>query len=158
MVSGVNWLFGGRDGILMHFRKMKFIKRFLYLNSSLEKVTTIMRLTNKTKKTILSKRYRICKSVASKARGLMFTDEATVRSNALLFEFNRPARQGLHMFFVFYPIDVIFLDEKKKVVDVKERFMPFTAYNSTEKSKYVIELPQNTIKRSKTTTGDRLAW
>jgi len=88
----------------------------------------------------------------------MFTDEAAVRSKALVFEFSRPARQGLHMFFVFYPIDVLFLDDKKRVVDAKQGFRPFTFYNSTEKSKYVIELPSSTIKKSRTRAGDLIEW
>jgi uncharacterized protein len=95
-------------------------------------VTTEMPIINKTKKTTVAKRYRICRSVLSKARGLMFTEEETVRYAALLFDFKRPARQGLHMLFVFYPIDVVFLDEKRRVVDVKEGFRPFTLYNSAD--------------------------
>jgi uncharacterized membrane protein (UPF0127 family) len=158
MISGGNWLSGSWECILTRFSKIKFIKRFLYLNSSLEPVTTMMQLKNHTKNTTLAKHYRLCRSAVSKARGLMFTSESAVEQNALVFEFNRPARQGMHMFFVFYPIDVVFLDEKKRVVDTRENFRPFTIYNSAEKSKYVIELPRGMIKQSRTTAGDVLAW
>jgi hypothetical protein len=117
-----------------------------------------MQITNKTRKTAVAARFKLCRSVASKAKGLMFTNETCVNEAALLFEFKRPMMQSLHMFFVFYPIDVLFLDENKKVLDVKERFKPFTVYNSLEKSKYVIELPSGAVKRSRTSKGDVLAW
>ena len=44
------------------------------------------------------------------------------------------------MFFVFYPIDVLILDENKKVVEIKRNFKPFTVWNSKEKGKYVVEI------------------
>ena len=60
------------------------------------------------------------------------------------------------MFFVFYPIDVLFLDKNKKVVEVKENFRPFEFYTPKNKAKYVIELEKNTIKSSKTKVGNKI--
>jgi uncharacterized membrane protein (UPF0127 family) len=88
----------------------------------------------------------------------MFTDESAVKAKALVFEFDKPKLQGLHMFFVFYPIDMLFLDEKKRVVEMKRDFRPFTTYNSTGKAKYVLELQSGTIRKSKTREGDELEW
>jgi uncharacterized membrane protein (UPF0127 family) len=88
----------------------------------------------------------------------MFSRRRSVVENALVFEFDWPGRQSLHMFFVFYTIDVLFLDENKRVVDVKRGFKPFTVYNSRVVSRYVIELPGGAIKRSKTCKGDVLEW
>ncbi|MBN1544257.1 DUF192 domain-containing protein [Candidatus Woesearchaeota archaeon] len=121
-------------------------------------MTTKTAIINKTRKTTVAKGYRLCRSTASKAKGLMFTNEAEVRKNALLFEFSSPRVQSLHMFFVFYPIDVLFLDEKKQVVDIKEGFRPFSVYNSSKRSKYVIELPNSAIRKSRTKQGDALEW
>jgi len=59
------------------------------------------------------------------------------------------------MFFVFFPIDIIFLDASKKIVFLKERFMPFT-FLLPIKAKYVIECPSGTIRRSKTKINDYL--
>ena len=60
------------------------------------------------------------------------------------------------MLFVFYPIDVIFLDGKKKVVDLKENFRPWTFYKSKRPAKYVIECPKGTIKKTRTKIKDWL--
>jgi len=62
------------------------------------------------------------------------------------------------MFFVFYPIDVLFLDKNKIVVEMKENFAPFSFYNPKNKSKYIIELPKNTIKETKTKLGDKIEF
>ena len=44
------------------------------------------------------------------------------------------------MFFVFYKIDVLYLDENKKVIEIKKNFKPFSSYTPKNKAKYVIEL------------------
>lgn len=44
------------------------------------------------------------------------------------------------MFFVFYPIDVLLINEKKEIVEIKRDFKPFAFWNSKEKGKYVVEL------------------
>lgn len=119
-------------------------------------VTT--QIKNNTRKTLVASNYRLCKSVSSKARGLMFRNESYVCKNALLFDFDSPGRQSLHMFFVFYSIDVLFLDVDKRVIDEKQNFKPFTIYNSGKPSKYVIELPFGSIKASRTVIGDVLKW
>ena len=82
-------------------------------------------------------KYKICKSIWSKARGLMFS-----RKKNLMFVFDKEQRIGLHMFFVFFPIDVLFLDKNKKIIEIKKNFKPFTFYRSKEKAKYVIELTE----------------
>ena len=44
------------------------------------------------------------------------------------------------MFFVFYPIDVLLLNRKKEIVEIRRNFKPFTFWKSKEKGKYVLEL------------------
>ena len=92
---------------------------------------------NKTTKTTVSRNHMLCKSSFSKARGLMFR----LRPKALIFVFEKPKIVALHMFFVFFPIDVIYLDKKKEVIEIKEQFMPFSFYTPKKKASYVVELP-----------------
>jgi uncharacterized membrane protein (UPF0127 family) len=80
--------------------------------------------------------YKICKSAISKALGLMFS-----RKRNLLFEFDREQKVSLHNFFVFYPINLVFLDKNKKVIEIKKNFKPFTFYTSKTKVKYLLETP-----------------
>ena len=55
-------------------------------------------------------------------------------------EFSTPRKVSLHMFFVFYPIDVLLLDSNKKIVEIKRNFKPFTFWKSSKRGKYVVEL------------------
>lgn len=113
---------------------------------------------DESKHTVLAEDYILCESVSSKARGLMFRDKSYAEDHCLIFPFNEEKYQSLHMFFVFFPIDLIFLDGDFKVVEIKRRFSPFTVYNSERKSKYVIELPQGAVASSGTKIGDVISW
>jgi len=109
-------------------------------------------IKNLTKKTILAKKYKICRSIFSKSLGLMLS----TKPKTLIFIFKKEKINPLHMLFVFYPIDVLFLDKNKIVVEIKENFQPFTFHTPSKKSKYILELPKDTIKKSKTEIGDKI--
>ena len=76
-----------------------------------------------------------CKSFFSKFRGLMFSPKKN-----LLFEFNNPNKPIIHMFFVFYPIKIYYLDENKNILDNITAY-PFHIYKTKHPSKYILELP-----------------
>ncbi|NQV08739.1 DUF192 domain-containing protein [Candidatus Woesearchaeota archaeon] len=111
-------------------------------------------IKNITKKTGLVTYYIYCISNLSKATGLMFRKK--LKGNGLIFVFKHEKITPLHMIFVFFPIDVVFLDKNKRVVEIKERFKPFSFYNPKNKAMFILELPVNVIKNSKTEIGDQL--
>jgi uncharacterized membrane protein (UPF0127 family) len=82
----------------------------------------------------------------------------SAKSKNLVFVFKKEKINPLHMLFVFYPIDVLFLDKNKKIVEIKENFRPFEFYTPKKKSKYVIELAKGAVKRSKTKVGDKIRF
>ena len=110
---------------------------------------------NLAKKIIIIKNSIFIDDNFSKFIGLMFSRR---QDKALVFKFSREKVIHLHMFFVFYPIDVLFLDKNKVVVDKKENFKPFTFYKSKKKAMYAIELRQGTIKRTKAEIGDKIKF
>lgn len=77
---------------------------------------------------------------------------------ALIFPYQAAQRISIHMLFVFTPIDIIFLDKKKRVVELAANIMPFTFYTSHKKATTFIELPPGTIKTSGTRIGDLLRY
>jgi len=113
-------------------------------------------IINSSKKKILAKKCKECKSILSKARGLMFS--FPIKNKGLIFFFEKEKQIDLHMFFVFYPIDLIFLDKSKKIIEMREKFMPFTFYISKKKAKYLLELPARTIKKSNSEIDDEIRW
>ena len=65
-----------------------------------------------------------CKNIFSKAMGLRFHRKITKK--AYLFIFKNPLRVSMDMFFVHFKIDVLFLDEKNCVVEIKTGFKPYS--------------------------------
>ncbi len=102
----------------------------------------------------LEKKY--CKSILSKAVGLRFHRKIT--DKAYIFEFASPRMISMDMVFVHFSIDVIFLDEKNAVIELKEDFRPYTFYTSKNMAKTVIETPQGYVKREKIRIGDKILY
>ncbi len=112
------------------------------------------RLYNKSRKTRLSSDCRLCRAQVSKSLGLMFK----TKPETLVFIFGNEKIVPLHMLFVFFPIDVLYLDRNKKVVELKKGFKPFTFYTPRKKALYIVELPSGSIKSSKTSIGDKIVF
>ena len=106
------------------------------------------------KKMVLAEKFRYCRGI-SKYMGLMFSFKF---KKALIFDFQREQKIDIHMFFVFFPIDLLFLDRNKKVVEIKENLKPFHFYGSKEKARYVIELDKGIVNKSNTKVGDQIKF
>ena len=86
--------------------------------------------------------------------GLRF--KKSPKNMALVFYFANPQKVLMDMWFVFYPIDVVFLDSNKMVVELKKGFKPFSFYHSKTNSNYIIEFEQGMIKAHNISVGDVL--
>lgn len=104
------------------------------------------------KSTTLISQPRLAKTQWEKARGLMFS-----KFHDVLFHFPKEERLKFHMVFVFYPIDIIFMDDEMRVVDFKKRFKPFSYYYSKSKSSIVLETYSGFIDDHEISIGDQLA-
>ena len=91
---------------------------------------------------VISDKIKLCNSFFSKLRGLMFSRK--LKDNECLILKNASA---IHMLFVFQSIDVVWLNENKKVIDKKEEIKPFTfLIKPKTRAHYVIELPAEKAK------------
>ncbi|MBU0661942.1 DUF192 domain-containing protein, partial [Candidatus Micrarchaeota archaeon] len=118
-------------------------------------------LINKKTKKIIAQKVMLARTAFARAKGLMF-ERAGNFDYALVFELRGETRMGasVHMMFVFFPIDVVYLNKHREVVDVCSGLKPW-ALNYTPKSaaKYFIELPAGTAGAKGILTGDRaFAW
>jgi uncharacterized protein len=111
----------------------------------------VVNYTNIYKGTTLISKAEIANSNWEKSKGLMFSKQKDI-----LFNFRRDAFLKFHMVFVFYPIDIIFMDHNQKIVDLKKRFCPFSFYYSKAKSSHVLELAAGTIEKYSLKLGDLL--
>ncbi len=63
---------------------------------------------------------------------------------------------SIHMLFMKFSIDVIFVDKKDSVVGVVKEIKPFRLSPIFFKASYAIELPAGFIEKSRTARGDKL--
>ncbi|MBI4441070.1 DUF192 domain-containing protein [Candidatus Woesearchaeota archaeon] len=77
----------------------------------------------------------LAKTIFAKARGLMFA-----KPQALLMAFAKPQYISLHTFFVFFPLQVYYLDATLKVME-QTVMQPFTFYSPSHLAQYILEVP-----------------
>ena len=117
-------------------------------------------INNLTKSTIIAEKPYLAKSMLSRMRGMLgrkFRDENDSKNNsdfdALIFEKNN----SIHMFFMSYAIDVLYLDKENKVVGLKHGIRPWRL-SACSKAKTTIELPEGYLKKSKTGINDQIEY
>jgi uncharacterized protein len=88
--------------------------------------------------------------------GLMFRKGL---DGALVFDMGGLTYDGIHMLFVRFPIDVVFLDGDRRIVDVKSHVRPWvgTAFPGA-RFRYAIELPAGVVDKFSLKVGEQLAW
>ena len=99
---------------------------------------------------ILTNRAKVIKSSLGRAKGLMFSKLGG--TSGLIFELEKESRRNasIHMLFVFFKIDALWLDSSKRVVDIRRGLTPFIGFaRPKEKAKYVLELQSGTAKTIK---------
>lgn len=110
-----------------------------------------MPIFNQTKNTVIAKSFKLCKNPLVKALGLMFR-----KPSPLVFPFINDKKVCLHSCFVLGPIDLVFLDSKGFVVELKSGWRPFSFYKNKRKAATLLELPKGAIKTSRTTLNDKI--
>lgn len=96
-------------------------------------------------------------SLLSQTKGLMFRKSIS-DDYALVFVLAKPRMITIHMLFVRFPIDVLFLDEIKRIVKTAH-LRPWTGLtSSSEKIKYMIEMPEGSIPKHELVVGEHLIF
>jgi uncharacterized protein len=113
-----------------------------------------MLIVNKTKGTNLDGA-DIADTFFSRFRGLMLKKNLK-RGLILKIPAGRGRRgSAIHMFFMRIPLDLVFLDEEKVVVDTVT-LKPWQTYTPKSPSRYVIEFKTGVLTKSSTQIGDKL--
>lgn len=115
-----------------------------------------MDIFNLSKNVVVAFRVNVADTFFRRFLGLMFRK----KPSPLLISFDREGRvsSSIHMFFVGFPLDVVWMDKELRVVDLREEIKPFglKIYFPKKKANYVLELPSGGIRRGKIETGDIL--
>jgi len=120
------------------------VKKVITLNKrvfKLKKNLTRYMIINQTKKKIISQKELICKTLASQIRGLMFRKKQNL---VMIFKEEKPI--SLHNYFVFFPLEIVLIDKKNRVIEIKPKLLPFTFWSSINKAKILLELAEENSK------------
>jgi len=110
------------------------------------------RVRNDTRGTVLAERAQRASNAWQRMVGLMFSAELP-EGEALLLE---PCA-SIHMFFMRYPIDVVFLSRDHSVVGLVPAIAPWRMTRFIRGARAAVELPVGVIQRSGTLLGDTLS-
>lgn len=112
-----------------------------------------MRIQNNTQQTTISDKCRMAEDFKTRLIGLL--DRSEIHPGEALVI--TPCQQ-IHMFFMKFPIDVIFVDRSDTVVGLVENIQPFGLSSIIRNSYRAIEVPVGTIAQTRTCMGDSIQF
>ncbi len=104
----------------------------------------------------IAKNIEFARTICSQMLGLMFRRHIPA-DYAMIFVMKKPSSAGIHMLFMRFPIDVIFLNEERKIAGLT-RLNPWTGYKAMKKVKYVIETNSGAIERYDLSIGGHMEF
>ena len=110
-----------------------------------------MRIFNKSKNTVIAQNASLADTFSTRMKGLLGRDEIPA-GEALVITKCR----SIHMFFMRFAIDAIFVDQNGCVIGLIEHIKPFRLSPVFFRSESVIELKAGTIGATKTSLGDQI--
>ena len=110
-----------------------------------------MKITNSTKGTVIATDAIIAGTVASRLRGLLGRASLPPGEAMVITQC-----RAIHMFFMRFSVDALFVDAQGSVIGVVKHIRPFRMSPYFWKASYVIEMPVGTIEQSRTGKGDRI--
>ncbi len=109
------------------------------------------KIIHRTTNQCIAGRVRLANTFLTRLRGLMFRRRLAPEEGLWL----RPC-QGVHTFWMLFPIDVIFLDRELRIVKLVENLRPFRLTRPHLAAHSVLELNPYTISRFGLKVGDQL--
>ncbi len=112
-----------------------------------------MRITNRTRGTLLGTRIHLADTWWSRLRGFLARPRPAPGHGILLF----PC-VAVHTFGMRFPLDVIFLDSGGDILAMEENMGPWRTSSRISGARYVLEVPAGTIQATGTAVGDTCVW
>ena len=111
-----------------------------------------MTVTNETRQRTVADKAARAGSFLARGRGLMLTPPLPAGGGLVIEPCN-----SIHMFFMRYPLDILFLDKQGKVVFMYRGIKPWRLGRIVRGARLAIELPEGTIDASETQIGDTVS-
>lgn len=112
-----------------------------------------MKIVNRSKNSVLCDKTVVARTFLSRLVGLLDRKDFTEGEGLVITACN-----SIHMFFMRFAIDAVFVDDKNRVAGLVKNLRPFRVSPIFFKSRYVVELPVGIITLSRTEVNDQLEW
>lgn len=127
------------------------------------KVDNKIKIINKSSGEVITQNAEIADSFFSRFKGLMLSSEK--RDLLLVFPIEDISRAAIHMFFMNFPLDIIWINSKMRIVDIKKEVPPlkflnpktWKIYKPRKKAKFALELSSGKIGK-RTKIGDEVEF
>jgi uncharacterized membrane protein (UPF0127 family) len=110
-----------------------------------------VRITNTTRGTTIAERARVASSLTDRVVGLLATPEVVPGEGLLI-----TGTQSIHMFFMRYPIDVVFVERSGRVKRTVSRLKPWRVIWWVFGARDCLELRAGALDGTGTERGDQL--
>jgi len=112
-----------------------------------------MRITNRTRKTLVGGKVTLASTWLACLRGYVGRPEPRPGGGILLLGCN-----SIRTFWMSFDLDVLFLDDKGRVLEVIRSLRPWRRGKKVQGARYVLGIPVGTVDASDTRVGDELTW
>jgi len=114
----------------------------------------LLRAINQTRDTVLCARLEDAGGVAGQSKGLLGRDGLEPGHGMLFVRGRFEPFMLMHMFFMRFPIDIVFLDRDGRVVRICHTLKPWRMSGIVVRARKALELAAGTALRSGTMVGD----
>lgn len=115
-----------------------------------------LRAINQTRRSVLCERLENAGGLAGQSRGLLGRTRLD-QDAGLLFDNGRfTPFMWMHMFFMKFPIDIVFLDRDGIVLKIDRNLRPWRVSSLVLRARRALELASGAAERSATAIGDRI--
>lgn len=111
----------------------------------------VVRVRNRTRGTIVAEHCRVARSLRDRTVGLL--GRSSLPPGEGLWIERSPS---IHMFFMQFAIDAVFVDASGRVVRVVEHLRPWRIVGWARGARDCLELPAGTVRPTETVVGDEL--
>ncbi|HEY6394464.1 MAG TPA: DUF192 domain-containing protein [Candidatus Binataceae bacterium] len=117
-----------------------------------------LRVLNQTRGTVLCPRLEDAGGLAGQSRGLLGRDGLEPNGGMLFKGSAFSPFMWMHMFFMRFAIDIVFLDRNDRVLRVDHELRPWRVSSLVIGARKALELPAGTVRASGTGKGDQIVF
>ncbi len=119
-----------------------------------EKMAKSIRAINRTRGTVLCERLETAGGVMGRGRGLVGRDRLEAGAGMLFDAGRLQPFMWMHMFFMRFPIDIVFLDAGGRVLRIDHRLKPWRLSSIAIGARRAIEIAAGAAAASRSEPGD----